>query len=121
MDDHSNPSKTLVLLDELLNYGLTDSAFSRLHHFKEPEKISSHMKYCADLAAEEGIFRTNSNRLVQQRLDLILRLYKAGDFKSSASQVFEKLAEVSVVEYKNDPRPLAEQYTQLSGGGASAA
>ncbi len=121
MDDHSDPSKTLLLLDQLVACGLTDSAFSRLHHFKQPEKIASHRRYCADLAEEEGRFRTNSNRLVQQRLDLVLRLFKNGNFRSSSSQIFEKLAEISIIEYPNDPRPLAEQYVQLSGGEASAA
>lgn len=111
LEDHSNPSKTIALLDELLKYGLTDSAFSRLHHFKVPEKISSHRKYCILLVEEEGTFRTNSNRLVQKRLDLVLRLFKAGKFKSSTSQIFEKLAEISMIEYPNERRPLADQHT----------
>jgi hypothetical protein len=107
--DYSDPSRTLSLLNELEGLGLRDDEFAVLHHFKEPEKISNHRKYCERLAEDGNRFRTLPNKRVQRRLEMVLAMYKAGGFRSSSREVFRHLAEASVAEIPHDRRPLSEQ------------
>lgn len=115
MPNFDNPSRTLELLRELLTLGFPDSAFSVLHHFEKPITVASHLKYCEDLKEEDGRFRTNSNRLVQRRLELVLNAYIAGKFTSRTPAVFEYLARAALVEFPHDRRPLSEQYLDNQG------
>lgn len=99
MEQHSNPNNTLILLDTLVRLGMTDAAFSRLHHFGGNATIAKHRAYCDRLVSTGGIFRTNSNRLVQGRLELIHTLVMAGAFTNLTIELFEKLADISIIEY----------------------
>jgi hypothetical protein len=109
MSDYSDPSRTLAFLQELESLGFRDDAFAVLHHFKEPETIANHRRYCEMLVEETSTFRTNSNRLVQRRLEMVLAMYKAAKFTSEASEVFVHLARATVVGLPHDGRPLSEQ------------
>jgi hypothetical protein len=102
--DYSTPSKTLELLAELEALGFDDSAFSVMHHFAKPVRIARHRGYCEMLQREGGAFRTNSNRLVQRRLAMVLAMYKAGNFASGSSEVFQHLAHAAVAEVPHDRR-----------------
>jgi hypothetical protein len=112
MSSHDNPARTLALLRELVAAGLSDAAFSILHHFKEPETIARHRSYCESLKDEGGRFRTNTNRLVQRRLELVLNLYQMGKFTCRAPTLFEHLAHSALLEYPHDTRSLEEQYEE---------
>jgi hypothetical protein len=109
MPDYSDPYRTLAVLRELESMGFGDDAFSLLHHFKEPETIANHRRYCDMLLEEKATFRTNSNRLVQRRLEMVLAMYKAGGFVDVAPEVFAHLARAAVVGLPHDRRPLSEQ------------
>ena len=109
MPEYTNPSNTLALLDKLEALGLSDKAFSILHHFEKPERIASHRRYCETLREEGAHFRTPTNQLVQRRLSVLARIYEAGAFESRSSALFERLAEAILLELPHDRRPLAEQ------------
>ena len=64
---------------------------------------------------EDERFRTNSNRLVQRRLELVLNAYRAGNFTNRTPAVFEHLARAALVELPHDRRPLPEQYLDNEG------
>jgi len=99
MEEYSNPNQTLILLDKLEGLGLTDTAFSRLHHFRGNETIASHRAYCEHLVSTGGLFRRNRNRLVQRRLELVHTLIIAGVFTNPTIELFEKLADLSIIKY----------------------
>ena len=107
MPEYTDPSNTLVLLDQLENLGFSDRAFSILHHFERPQKIATHRSYCETLREEGGHFRTPTNQLVQKRLGILARIYEAGAFESKSSAIFERLAEAILLEIPHDRRPLA--------------
>ncbi|TBR72120.1 MAG: hypothetical protein EPN64_18935 [Burkholderiaceae bacterium] len=109
MHDYTDPATTLRLLDDLQPLGFSDEAFALLHHFPVPERIASHRRYCEALWEEGARFRTQNNPLVQRRLEMVLAMYKAGDFKSSVPAVFEHLARATVLEVPHNRRPLSEQ------------
>jgi hypothetical protein len=109
MPEYTDPANTLALLDKLEPLGLSDKAFSIIHHFVEPEKIANHRRYCEMLCEEAAHFRTPTNQRVQQRLGIIARMYEAGMFTVRSSALFERLAEAALLEVPHDPRPLAEQ------------
>jgi hypothetical protein len=109
MPEYTDPANTLALLDKLEALGFTDRAFAIIHHFEKPEKIASHRRYCEMLREEGAHFRTTTNRLVQQRLSMLARIFEAGPFKSRSSALFERLAEAVLLEVPHDRRPLAEQ------------
>jgi len=96
----NNPNHTLVLLDMLEHLGLTDTAFSHLHHFRGNETIARHRGYCERLVSTGSVFRRNSkNILVQRRLELVLTLVMAGAFTNLTNELFVKLADISIIEY----------------------
>jgi hypothetical protein len=109
MEAFADPAGTLALLDELESLGFSDEAFSTLHHFVQPERIVSHRRYCAGLVEERASFRTNTNKLVQRRLAMVLAMYRAGPFASNDPQIFVHLAQAALLEVPHDRRPLAEQ------------
>ena len=109
MTTNDNPARTLALLRELAAVGFSDSAFSTLHHFKAPETIARHRAYCEGLKEEGARFRTNTNKLVQRRLELVLAMYRAGGFKTQTSELFVHLAKAALLEFPHDNRPLQEQ------------
>ena len=109
MTDYTDPARTLALLNELEGVGMSNDAFSILHHFQSPETIQSHTSYCRLLSEEGSRFRTRSNPLVQRRLEMVLAMYRAGGFKETTSALFEHLAHAAVLEVPFDRRPLAEQ------------
>jgi len=111
MNNYSDPSRTLALLDELQTLGLSDTAFSIIHHFQKPETIASHRHYCEMLCEEGSLFRTINNPLVQRRLEMLLAMYKAGGFKGLYPVVWEHLAQAAALELPPDKRPLSEQLT----------
>lgn len=114
MTEYTDPATTLELLHELETLGFSDRAFSIIHHFEKPEKIASHRKYCEMLREEDARFRTRSNQLVQQRLELLLRIFRAGSFKARSSALFEHLAKAVLLEVPHDRRPLSEQFADPS-------
>lgn len=120
MDGYDDPARTLELLRTLTACGLPDSAFALLHHFKKPETVARHRAYCEDLAEEGGRFSTNTNRLVQRRLELVLKLYQAGQFSSHSPELFESLARAALAEFPHDTRPLHEQYVENKRGAGNA-
>jgi hypothetical protein len=108
MNKYIDPARTLYLLQQLEGLGMSDSAFSVLHHFSKPESIASHRNYCQVLVDEGARFRTANNPRVQKRLEMVLSMYKAGGFTSSSHGVFEHLAKAAALELPVDPRPLSE-------------
>ena len=121
MSSYDNPARTLALLRELVAVGFPDSAFSILHHFTEPETIARHRVYCEGLKEEGGRFRTNTNRLVQRQLELVLKLYQTGGFGRRTSALFEHLAHAALLEHPHDTRPLEQQYEENSRSSKRAA
>lgn len=119
LDQYQDPAKTLGLLSRLERCGLSEEAFRMIHHFTQPTTIASHRRYCQDLAEEGGRFRTNTNRLVQRRLEMILGMCEGAGIKQASPEQFVHLAQVALLSYPHDRRPLGEQYAENSGGGAS--
>lgn len=109
MDEYADPARTLALLDELQALGFSDRAFAIIHHFRKPENIANHRRYCGMLLEEEAFFRRNTNRLVQRRLEMLLRLYKAGGFTVHAPELFELLASAVMLEVPHDRQALSNQ------------
>ena len=66
-------------------------------------------------------FKTNNNRLVQQRLTMILTIYRSAGFSSGKEAVFLRLAQAAVEELPHDLRPISEQYLGISESGRSEA
>jgi hypothetical protein len=90
-----DPLRSVRLLDELSGYGLTDEAFSKLHHFDTPVTVKSHRDYCLKTSA----FLPNStNALLQRRLECMLKAYWGGSFKSQSSQIWKDLASAVLAE-----------------------
>lgn len=120
-DEYANPANTLALLRKLAEIGFPESAFRILHHFTSPTSISAHRGYCQSLVEEDGTFRTSSNRLVQRRLEMVLRMCEAGRLEHPSGSQFEHLAHVALLEFPHDRRPLNEQYAENSrtAGGAA--
>jgi hypothetical protein len=118
---YDEPTRTIELLNALASYGFPDSAFSKLHHFKQPERIASHRRYCEDLAEEGGRFRTNSNRLVQRRLELVLKIIQSSPITNREKATFDLLAQLARLEFPDDKRPLNEQADENDARGNSAA
>lgn len=106
---YADPARTIEFLTELQALGFDDAAFSVLHHFARPESIARHRQYCEMLQEEGAYFRTNSNRLVQRRLAMVLSMYKAGGFTSHSPEVFHHLASAVIAEVPHDRQPLSEQ------------
>jgi hypothetical protein len=98
----SNPAESLRLLAELDKLAFPDSAFAILHHFEKPQKVSTHRAYCRKLIGENGEFRTDTNRLVQKRLALMLRICEAAKFRNRSPAVFELLARVVLLEIPHE-------------------
>jgi len=116
MDGNDKPARTLELLDSLAALGFPeDSAFRIVHHFKVPATIAAHRKYCEDLQDEDGSFRTNTNRLVQRRLAMVLAMCQAGKLTNPLVAQFEHLAHIALLEFPHDRRPLHEQYLENDG------
>jgi hypothetical protein len=109
MPSYDNPARTLALLRELEGLGFPEAAFSLLHHFEKPATIASHRRYCEGLKEEDARFRTNTNRLVQRRLEIVLNLYRAGEFTNRAPALFEHLARAALIELPHEKRQLNEQ------------
>jgi len=120
-DEYANPAKTLALLQKLTEMGFPESAFRILHHFTSPTTIAAHQAYCGALVEEGGTFRTSSNRLVQRRLEMVLRMCEAVALNHPTGSQFDHLAEVALLELPHDRRPLNEQYAENSrtAGGAA--
>lgn len=90
-----DPLRSVRLLDELSEYGFTDEAFTRIHHFDTPVTVKSHRDYCL----KAGAFHANStNALVQRRLECALKAYWGGSFQSQSSQVWLALASAALAE-----------------------
>src|SRR5436305_2313490 len=87
----TDPQQTISYLDELQQLGFTNEAFWRVHHFREKEEretINHHRAYCERI----GAFReSDNNALVQERLALLLKYYKA--YHSGNPQIFPDLAD----------------------------
>ena len=121
MYEYDDPSRTLSLLDELSSLGFPDTAFRILHHFKEPTTQVAHRSYCETLVEEDGRFRTNSNRLVQRRLEMVLAMARAGGLDCPSSAQFEHLAHVALLKHPHDQRSLHEQSRSVKRSDPSAA
>lgn len=98
MNQYTDPARTLHLLQQLEDLGMSDSAFSILHHFSKPESIARHRDYCQRLVDEGARFRTANNPRVQRRLEMVLAMYKAGGFASGHQGVFGHLAKAAALE-----------------------
>jgi|SRR5690606_29259489 len=101
-----NPEFTLELLSELEAIGLTDEAFAVIHHFEKPESIASHRKYCSMLHEEGANFRTGNNRLVQQRLYLMLKVLNLANINNRSHQMLVSLAKLSIIEFPHAGKAL---------------
>lgn len=121
MDGYEKPATTLELLDRLVPLGFPDSAFCVLHHFKEPTTIAAHRRYCEGLVEEGATFRLNTNRLVQRRLELVLRMCEAGPLIKPTPTQFEHLAHVALIEFPHDLRPKMEQFLESESRSKGAA
>lgn len=120
-DDYAAPAKTLVLLGSLAEMGLSESAFRLLHHFTSRTTIAAHRTYCEGLVEEGATFRTNTNRLVQRRLEMVLRMCEGGKLQHPTAAQFEHLAHVALLAVPHDQRPLHKQYVENNSGEGSAA
>jgi hypothetical protein len=91
----TDPKRTIELLGILGELGFTDAALSRLHHRRLQDQsvtIARQINYCLGI----GSFRDDGqNALVQQRLEMVLKAYQAGGFKSTKEEVFKALAEAT--------------------------
>jgi hypothetical protein len=96
---YDDPAVTLELLSELEGVGLTDEAFALMHHFEKPERIANHRSYCLMVQDEGGNFRTVTNRLVQRRLELILKILTLANIRNRTPSTFLALAELSISEF----------------------
>jgi hypothetical protein len=121
LTNYQDPARTLDLLARLEAMGFTDQAFRAIHHFSQPTTIAAHKRYCEDLAEEKGTFGTNTNRLVQRRLEVILCMCQAAGIEQPSPAQFEHLAQVALLSYPHDKRPLGEQYAENARGDGSAA
>lgn len=92
-----HPQQTVELLDKLVSLGFNDAAFWRIHHWREDGKCES-IKHHADYCRGKSYFKTDTNRLVQRRLKLILDAYQKGGFTSRRQEVFSYLAEAAYAE-----------------------
>lgn len=119
-DEYADPEKTLALLRKLAEMAFPDSAFRILHHFTSSTTIAAHRGYCEGLVEEGGTFRTSSNRLVQRRLEMVVRMCDAGGLEHPSASQFEHLAHVALLAFPHDRRTLNEQYAENTGrtGGA---
>jgi hypothetical protein len=90
----TDPKRTVRLLDELEFLGFNDRAFSLIHHFPD-ETIARHRDYCMKVQAFQA---DGSNERVQRRLELVLRTYWAGGFRSGKAEVWEALSKAAVAE-----------------------
>ena len=96
----TDPKRTLQLLDDLEKLGFDNGALKILHHKSaNGETIKSHRKFC-----EGREFPFEENRLdsqVQQRLEFVLREFKALGFDASddeeANTIFHRLAKASII------------------------
>jgi hypothetical protein len=94
----TNPSFTIMVLDELEPLGFNDESFSALHHFREKGRktsISAHRDYCEQT---EKFDENGANLRVQQRLGLVFKAYALGGFESKSSGVFLALSEAAYIE-----------------------
>lgn len=121
LDECQDPARTLSLISRLEHFGFTEEAFRVIHHFTQPTTIAAHRRYCEDLAEEEGRFRTNTNRLVQRRLEMILAMCEGAGIAHPSAEQFLHLAQVALLSYPHDKRPLGQQYAENAGSGESAA
>jgi hypothetical protein len=96
--DYSDPHRSVMLIDELVRLGMTQAAFSKLHHFGSKEKIASHRAYCADLAERGGRFTARTNQDTQRRMEIVLRCVLSGGFTHGGPKVFTALAEAAALE-----------------------
>lgn len=73
------PKLTLELLDQLEPLGFLSEHFRIVHHFDKKKKasISEHRRYCRNVLKNTGTFRTDTNPKVRERLELILKSFKA--------------------------------------------
>jgi hypothetical protein len=93
-----NPKRSIELLDQLTELGLTDRACGNLHHFRLAGRhatIQEHRRYCEKT---ESFQDDGENARVQQRLELIFRGYTAGGFRSGIESVFVSLADAAMAE-----------------------
>ena len=92
---YTDPKRSVFLLDELRAHGFTNSAFTRLHHFPTPQTVATHRSYCLKISA---FLSGSTNALVQKRLELVLRAYWGGSFRSRAPELWLGLAEAALAE-----------------------
>ena len=102
--EFDDPAVTLELLAEIESMGLTDEAFAVMHHFEKPERNASHRQYCLMVHEEQANFRTATNRLVQRRLELILKILTYANIKNRDAHTFLVLAELAVSEFPHLPK-----------------
>ena len=88
----TKPRRTIELLNDLVKFGLDDSAFTLLHHMPK-ETIQSHIDHCSKHECIEG-----ENVRVQQRLEIVHGAYKGGQFTSRSPLFFQHLALLARVE-----------------------
>ena len=90
---------TLELLDALKELGFNDESFWRLHHFRESNKnetIARFRQYCEKQNLKSSEFEPNgTNESVCERLDFVLKTYKALGLSFGQTMVFAALAEAS--------------------------
>lgn len=95
---HVDPARSVALMNELVRLGLTDEAFGLIHHFGAKEKLSAHLRYCAELAASGGKFSAKTNQDTQRRMEIVLRAYLASGFQSADGRIFVAIAQAALVE-----------------------
>lgn len=91
-----DPKRTLELLNELQELGLSNEAFAQLHHFilrDKAETIASFRAYCEKRCKNNSAFKPNgTNELVHQRLALVLERYRERGLPPGNSKVLIALA-----------------------------
>jgi hypothetical protein len=95
---YSEPARSVALLNELVRLGLSDEAFGIIHHFGSKERISAHLRYCTELAESRGRFSAKTNQDTQRRMEIVLRAYLAGGFRTADGRIFVALAQAALVE-----------------------
>jgi len=81
--DYRDPKLTLVLLDALVERGLTQEMFKRLHHAGRTASIGAHRSYCKDV---RKFLEDERNAEATHRLALCFDFHMAGESWESAIQ-----------------------------------
>ena len=102
----TDPKHTLEILEELQKEGFGDEAFRLLHHLAVEKKRNEKIAWFSNFCRDTGRFQDGGNNArVHQRLELVLKAYRGGGFKSRNPKVFRALAQAAAIEVAFPEKP----------------